>query len=374
MRIGIFTAYADRLERSRPELLEALKLAGHTVVIIGPEEDPLDASLRSESGREYQQVPIKRANTNPLTELLAIRDLVHVFRKVKIDRLLVYGARMQVSVLPAARLAGVKRLFSVINGAGGHYYLRGLRGKIVRLCSWPMMKVALTLATCVFFQNTDDRGLYLKQFLVKKRKTKIINGSGVNLQAFPKTPLPSDLKFLMLTRLASEKGIGEYAQAAQAVKEKYPSAEFHLVGNRDIAFANEEAEILDRAIESGTVLYHGATTEPAKWYQMCRIYVLPSYHEGTPRTVLEALSTGRAIITTDVPGCRDTIRDGKEGYLVPPQDVSALSNAMIKMIEDSEKTQEMSHCAWERAKEKYDVYKVNETLLTELIGENSNGL
>jgi len=287
---------------------------------------------------------------------------------------LVYGARMQVSVLPAARLAGVKRLYSVINGAGGHYYLRGLRGKIVRLCSWPMMKVALTLATCVFFQNHDDRGLYLKQFLVKKRKTKIINGSGVNLQAFPKTPLPSDVKFLMLTRLASEKGIGEYAQAAMAVKEKYPSAEFHLVGNRDISFPDAEAAVLDSAVESGAVIYQGATTEPAKWYQMCRAYVLPSYHEGTPRTVLEALSTGRPIITTDAPGCRDTICDGKEGYLVPVRNVSALVDAILKMIEQPEKTEEMATCAWERANEKYDVYKVNETLLTELIGESSHGL
>ncbi len=374
MRIGIFTAYADRLERSRPELLEALKLAGHTVVIIGPEADALSPQDRLESGREYRQVSIKRANTNPLTELLAIRDLVGVFREVKLDRLLVYGARMQVSVLPAARLAGVKKLFSVINGAGGHYYLSGLRGKIVRLCSWPMMKIALSTATCVFFQNTDDRGLYLKQCLVRKKKTRLINGSGVNLKQFPKTPLPTELRFLMLTRLASEKGIGEYAQAAQIVKEKYPNAEFHLVGNRDISFPEQEAAVLDAAIESGAVVYHGATTEPAKWYQMCRIYVLPSYHEGTPRTVLEALATGRPILTTDVSGCRDTITDGVEGYLVPAKDVVSLADAMMQMIEQSEKTEEMANRAWDRANEKYDVYKVNKTLLNELIGEDSHGL
>ena len=369
MRIGIFTAYADRLERSRPELLEALKLAGHTVVIIGPEPDPMDITSRMESGREYKQVDIKRANTNPLTELLAIRSLVGVFREVKIDRLLVYGARMQVSVLPAARLAGVKKLFSVINGAGGHYYLSGLRGKIVRLCSWPMMKIALSAATCVFFQNTDDRGLYFKQHLVSKKKTRIINGSGVNLKSFPQTELPTEMKFLMLTRLASEKGIGEYAQAAQIVKKTYPASEFHLVGNRDISFPEEEAAVLDAAIESGAVAYHGPTAEPAKWYQMSRVYVLPSYHEGTPRTVLEALSTGRAIITTDAPGCRDTITDGVEGYLVPIKDVSALADAMVKMIEQNEKTEEMAVRAHQRATEKYDVCKVNETLLNELIGE-----
>ena len=362
MRVGIFTAYADRLEVSRAELIAAMLAEGNTIIAIGPEPDP----KRTDSNIFYHQVEIGRANTNPLKELITLKRLAKELHALKMDILLVYGARMAASVLPVAGFAGIKRRLCVINGAGGHYYLAGARGVLVRMMSWPMMKLGLSGAKCIFFQNEDDRALYRKQHLVRLAKTKILGGSGVNMDRFPCTPLPETQSFLMLTRLASDKGIGEYIEAARQVKATYPEAEFHLVGQTDISFPEAEKQLLDAAIAQQVIHYHGGTSDPAAWYQKCRYFVCASYHEGTPRTVLEALSTGRPVLTTDAPGCRDTIVDGVSGILVPVRSVVALAEKMRYMMAHPQEMQRMADAAVKRVEEKYEVNRVNREILDEV--------
>lgn len=194
----------------------------------------------------------------------------------------------------------------------------------------------------------------------------VVNGSGVDVDEYTTMPLPKQPRFLLIGRLLGDKGVREYALAAAKVKAHYPNAHFLLVGwiddNPD-AISQKE---LDSWIESGTLEFLGKLGDVRPAIADCRVYVLPSYREGTPRTVLEAMAMGRAIITTDAPGCRETVVEGENGYLVPVRDSEALANAMLHCIENPDDVSAMGTVSRQIAVNKYDVHKVNQVMLKEM--------
>lgn len=218
-----------------------------------------------------------------------------------------------------------------------------------------------------FFQNPDDEALFRKLNLLPRAVPScVVNGSGVDTSEYQLAPLPEQPRFLLIGRLLGDKGVREYAQAAAVVKAKYPSARFQMVGwiddNPD-AISQKE---LDDWIESGTLEFLGKLADVRPAIAECGVYVLPSYREGTPRTVLEAMAMGRAIITTDAPGCRETVIEGENGYLVPVQDSEALANAMLRCIEHPDDVAAMGAVSRQIAENKYDVHKVNQVMLKEM--------
>ena len=190
-----------------------------------------------------------------------------------------------------------------------------------------------------------------------------MNGSGVDVAEYSVAPLPDKPCFLLIARLLGDKGVREYAQAAQLVKAVYPQAVFRLVGwiddNPDAITQRE----LDQWVDSGLLDFLGRLHDVRPAISDCSVYVLPSYREGTPRTVLEAMAMGRAVITTDAPGCRETVVDGDNGFLVPVNDVNALADAMIKMIDTPGLAASLGERSRRIAEEKYDVHKVNTAML-----------
>ena len=200
----------------------------------------------------------------------------------------------------------------------------------------------------------------------------VVNGSGVNVSDFDVMPLPLNgqnqvaISFLLIARLLGDKGVREYAEAAAIIKKNHPDIQFNLVGwidDNPTAITQSE---LDAWVNAGTLKYWGKLSDVRPAIAESSVYVLPSYREGTPRTVLEAMAMGRAVITTDAPGCRETVVDGDNGFLVEVKSVQDLVVAMQKFIEQPELAIQMGKRSREIALNKYDVHQVNKHMMTEM--------
>jgi len=200
--------------------------------------------------------------------------------------------------------------------------------------------------------------------LRKVTQTKVVNGSGVDIDSFTPAPFPnSPTRFLLIARLLGDKGIYEYAATAQRLKERGLEAEFHIVGPLDSNPDGIDEKTMTRWQDTGVLQWQGAVTDVRPVIAKSHVYVLPSYREGTPRTVLEAMAMGRAIITTDAPGCRETVEDGINGFLVPVRDIDALTKAMLRFFEEPNLIGSMGIESRRIAIEKYDVHKVNAVMI-----------
>ncbi len=217
----------------------------------------------------------------------------------------------------------------------------------------------------VLFQNPDDRKALLSSGLISpKTSTVIVNGSGVDVARFAPAALPDQpITFLLIARLLREKGISEYARAAAIIKSRHLDAQFVLIGPLEPHLdAIKEADIRGW-VDEGTLTWGGAVSDVRPHIAASSVYVLPSYHEGTPRTVLEAMAMGRPIITTDAPGCRETVIEGQNGFLVPVRNVDKLADAMERFINNPSLLGVMGQHSRKIAETKYDVHLVNEVML-----------
>jgi len=227
-----------------------------------------------------------------------------------------------------------------------------------------LYRIALVRNEKVFFQNPDDLKLFQELKLVAARKCLLVSGSGVNLGYYKPAALPTGAPaFLMIARLLKEKGFEEYVKAAQIVKQKYPETVFRMIawqlaGSPSVISSDQ----VERWKDEGLVEIFGETNDVRPFLAGASVYVLPSYREGTPRTVLEAMAMGRAIITTDAPGCRETVVDGVNGFLVPERDSKSLAEAMERFILEPELIAKMGKASRRIAEEKYNVHIVNQVI------------
>jgi len=229
----------------------------------------------------------------------------------------------------------------------------------------PMYWVALRNNTKVFFQNPDDQELFTSMNLVSGcEQCVLINGSGVDIEYYRETPPVTErIVFLLIARLISDKGINEYVEAARRIKQDYPEVVFRLVGPFDSNPSAIPKKKIEKWHDEGVIEYLGKTRDVRPYIAESSVYVLPSYREGTPRTVLEAMSMGRPIITSDAPGCRETVIEGKNGYLVRVKDVDGLVQALERFILNPKLISMMGKESRKIAVKKYDVRKVNATIL-----------
>lgn len=215
-----------------------------------------------------------------------------------------------------------------------------------------------------FFQNNDDLGLFTRSRLVSGNKCKIVNGSGVNLEKFRYyEPDTEKIIFLFVGRLLRDKGVYEFAEAAKLLMQEFTNIEFWIIGGYDSNPTAVSKEDITSWHDNGYIKYLGRQDDILRYYQQCSVFVLPSYHEGTPRTNLEAMAVGRPIITTDAPGCRETVINKRNGFLIPVQDVSALVEKMKYFILNPIRISEMGLESSKLAAEKYDVNKVNDSII-----------
>ena len=240
---------------------------------------------------------------------------------------------------------------------------------LIRRVTRQLYARALSAADLTFFQNEDDQKLFTDLGIIRPgQNTVVVNGSGVNTEKFSPQPLPEgdEVHFLLIGRLLKDKGVREYVEAARRVKQQYPQAVFNLVGFLDSNPSSVTQQELDQWVNEGTVKFWGKLSDVRPAINACHVFVLPSYREGTPRTVLEAMATGRAIITTDAPGCRQTVENGYNGWLVPVQSAEKLAEAMERFLSEPALIQQMGQASLEIARNKYDVNIINDFMLNQL--------
>jgi glycosyltransferase involved in cell wall biosynthesis len=366
LRIAVVGVLAESIVTFRGEMLRSMAAHGHTVLAMAPEDDAAVTATLDAMGVGYLPIPLRRTGMNPARDARACLAMARAFRQFRPDIVLVYAAKPVIYGLIAARLARVPTRVAMITGvgsvlaSGSGWRQRALSG-LVRM----LYRVALLGAHVVFFQNPDNLRQFRQARLITGRnRVVMINGSGVDLGQFAAEPLPvPPLTFLMVARLIRDKGIHEYVAAARRVREEAPEVRCQLLGPLDsnpTALGEAELEALRR---EGAVTYLGETSDVRPFLSQAHVCVLPSYHEGMPRSVLEAMAMGRAILTTDVPGCRETVEEGRNGYLVPVRDPVALGEAMIRMSREYERLADMGAESRRMAEARFDVRAVNHVIL-----------
>ncbi|MGE4534740.1 glycosyltransferase family 4 protein [Halomonas sp.] len=367
-RFVILAGYASSLVNFRGPVVKALCNAGLEVHAIAPglnEDRETQAQLEA-WGAITHDVPMQRTGTNPVKDLKALRQLHILFREIKPDAVLGYTIKPVIYGTLAAWLATVPKRYALITGLGYAFTgeARGKRRLIQRMVRG-LYRQALKRADLVFFQNPDDQALFRQLGLLRQdASSQVVNGSGIDTALFTQAPLPKGApSFLLIARLLGDKGIREYVAAAAQVREHYREAVFRLVGFIDENPDSITQTELDGWIAEGHIEYLGALDDVRPAIAECSVYVLPSYREGTPRTVLEAMAMGRPVITTDAPGCRETVVEGDNGFLVPVKSVDALAEAMQRLIDQPELITRMGQRSRAIAEEKYDVHKVNAVML-----------
>lgn len=366
MKIAVLSSHTPSLFWFRMDMMKEFKNKGHTVIALGSEAEEDWKKRFKEHNIEYLQLYVERNGMNPLKDLKTLSSLYNFMKKEKPDKVFAYQAKTVVYGSIAAKLNGISEVYPLIAGLGSIFRGRGFKNKIVKTIMKVGYWAACKFSKKVFFQNHDDKNEFIQNGLIKDDKTVIINGSGVNLERFTPTPLPYTPVFLFIGRLIKDKGIMEYLEACKEIKKQHPKVRCLLVGPFDSNPSALKPEELEPYIKTGVIEYFGEQSDVRPFISHCSIYILPSYHEGTPKTVLEAMAMGRAIITSDAPGCKETVIEGLNGLLVKVKDIQGLISKMEYLINNQDICKKMGGESTKIAREKYDVKVVNKSIMQEM--------
>ncbi len=394
-KIVLVAGHAPSLLNFRGPLIESLRNIGHEVIASAPDDGGPAIRLLKENGVRFEAVPLSRTQMNPLQDWRYLSALRSFFQREKPELILAYTHKPVVySALALSRRVNQPRMYALITGLGYAFGEDvGMRRRFSRIVLSTLYRRAARRITGVMFQNPDDQALFKRhKLLAASMPQTVVRGSGVDLERFSHFPFdeadyyqpgvrtgygptPEKPQFLLVSRLVAGKGIREWVAAAREIKETDSGVEFHLVGPSDPNPSGISESEVREWHKAGIVIYHGATSDVRPHLRDCSAFVLPSYYgEGTPRTILEAMATGRAVITTDAPGCRETIfdagvadsqgvRTGKNGLMVPVKSVDTLVAAMQRLIDNPELAMAMGRAGRYLAEKYYDVHKVNKQML-----------
>ena len=340
-------------EFARKELAETIISKGHTV-FVGGVKDSIINKYYKDHNITFLNLSVTRNSLNPFKEFASIFTVCNQIKKHSVDSVIIYGIKKHFSFTVGALLGGAKNVICVVNGSGNLFMIGGLKGKVLRGLAFPCLRYAYKKCLAVCFQNKDDFIEFQNKKLINDKSSAFVtNGSGVNLTEFSFSPMPKENRFLFLSRITPSKGIKEFLSAARKVKEKYPHCIFDVVGQIDNVVEKNCTDLVQSAIEENLINYYGYQNNVAECVKKARFFVLPSYYrEGVPRCILEALACGRPVITTDWQGCKETVVQGENGFLVPVRDCEAIAEKMIWLIEHPAEAEEMGRRSRALAEEK----------------------
>ena len=363
--IVVVASLTRSLTNFRRDLLREIAQSGpHTVTACAPEDDPAVAAELADMGIDFETVPMRRAAADPLSDLRTLLALRRIFRKRQADIVIAYTQKPIVYGGLAARSTGAR--FHALQSGLGYTFSEENKSAGLRQAVTFLYRAALAKAETVFvFNDADEADMRRLGMIRPGQRVVRVAGSGVDPQRYPQMPVPDGpTVFLLVARLMRDKGLEDYAAAARTLRERHPELEFRVLGPFDPNPASISKAQLDTWVESGAIRYLGETDDVRPHLADCSVFVLPSYHrEGLPRSILEAMSTGRAVITTDMPGCRDTVEEGVNGFLVPPRDPDALIRAAERFAADPGLAGAMGERSRERVLERFDVRLVNDRIL-----------
>lgn len=310
---------------------------------------------------------------NPLRDAINTWRMAALLRRLGPDVSLGYFIKPVIFGTLAAWWAGVPRRFAMVEGLGFVFTPTGgalpLRRRLLRRLVLWLYKLGLSRAERVIFLNPDDQAELVAAGVLPASKGFLLGGIGVDLAQWPMTPpVAEPVTFLLVARLLREKGVVQYAEAARIVRRQHRQARFVLLGGLDDNPGSLTQADVQAWVDEGILQWHGhVPVQP--WMAQASVYVLPSYREGVPVSTQEAMAMGRPVITTDVPGCRETVVDGVNGFLVPPRNAQALAAAMLRFIEQPGLIAPMGRESRRIAEERFDVHQVNQRLVDLLLGQ-----
>ena len=363
----VFFVYntASYLLRFRSELMREFRDRGFDChAALPPNSTPEEIDALSALGvKVHVLARFINQRITPVSDLLLISDYYRLYKELRPAIVFNFTIKPCIYSGLAAHLAGVPKIISTITGLGYAFTEPGLRGGVIAAMAGFAYRVALRRQTLVFFQNSEDRDYFRERNIVASEKCRLIDGSGIDTLLFkPVEQQPTAPVFLMVARLLKSKGIMEYLEASRITKAAVPEARCILVGPFDNNPSGIKPEVLKPYIDDGVIDYRGYLAEPLSVYREATIYVLPSYAEGRPRTIIEAMACGLAIITTEARGCREAIEPGVNGFLVPPRSAGALSEGMIRLAREPERVRRMGEASRRIAEERYDVRQITQTI------------
>jgi len=363
MKIIIIGALPSSLVNFRGEFIKEMVAQGHTIIALASNASEDDVLTIESLGVTYLNYPVERNSINPLFDIKTLYYLYKIFKKERPDKVIAYTIKPVVWGGLAARFSGVPSFYALVTGLGFAFQKGSFLKCFLMLAVKVLYRAALKHSECIIFQNKDNKQVFIENNLVESNCCYLVNGSGVDLSCFEKVELTDENSFLLIARLLGDKGIREYVQAAKIVRIKYPDAIFNIVGPVDPSPDGISIEEVNTWHDDGAITYHGGTDDVRPYIEQSNIFVLPSYHEGMPRTVLEAMAMGRPILTTNVPGCKETVVEGGNGWLVEKGNTVQLAETIIWFIENHAEWQKMGDISHVIATEKFDVHKVNIELL-----------
>ncbi|MBF2719720.1 glycosyltransferase family 4 protein [Psychrobacter sp. NG254] len=373
MKIVIIGTTAFTLLKFRSDLILSLIQNEHTVYALAVDYT-LEQKQQVESlGAHPIDYKLSNSGLNPFSDLKTVLQLKKLLNSIQPDLVFSYFSKPVIYGTLAAALAKVPKRVAMLEGLGFLFTNQPtgqkLKTKIVRQIQVMLYKIAFRFVDRIVFLNHDDPIDLIEHYKVKVRNVSILGGIGLNLDDYPYSkPTSNPIRFIFIGRLLAEKGVSEYTAAAQIVKRQYPDTEFIMLGGLDHANPGAlTSNSLDKLVAQGAIIYRGHVDNVDEWLTNSSVFVLPSYREGMPRSTQEAMAIGRAIITTNVPGCRETVIDGVNGFIVPPWSAELLAQKMIHFIEQPELIEQMGKESYRLAQERFDAKKVNKVLMSLLV-------
>ena len=312
---------------------------------------------------------LSRGGLNPFADIASMIELTREIKKIQPDIVFSYFAKPVIYGSIAANRAKVPKIIGMLEGLGYTFTEQpngqSTKTKLIRNIQVLLYKCAFPCLDKMIFLNPDDQRDLMHQYGLHVPEVHILGGIGLDLKEYQYTTAPIEpVKFLFIGRLLKEKGIFELIQAMRIVKEKYPAAQFTILGEIDHqnmgALKQHE---LDDLIQENLFEYPGYVTNVKDWITETSVFVLPSYREGVPRSTQEAMAVGRPVITTDAPGCKETVVDRLNGFVVPRWDPEALADKMCYFIENPSQINLMGLESFKIAQNKFDSDKINSKLL-----------
>ncbi|MFJ1322477.1 glycosyltransferase family 4 protein [Capnocytophaga canis] len=371
-KIALVSNKTSSILNFRKHLIFFLIEKGYQVYSLSPDYTDSTKEIVVNWGAIPIDYKLRRGGLNPFADIRSIIGLEKIFREIKPDIVLSSFVKPVIYGTIVAHRTKVPRIIAMIEGLGYAFTQQpegiSLKQKIIQKIQAFLYKIVLPKADVVIFLNHDDPKDLIEKYKIRTQKIEVLGGIGLDLNDFPKSPVPLEpISFLWIGRLLKEKGIWEYLKAAEIVKAKYPEVEFKIIGGLDEENPGGISRLdLEKFTQKNIVKYLGEVRNVAEVISSSSCSSSSSYREGSPRSIQEAMAVGRAIIATDIPGSREAVVDGVNGFLVPKWSPEALAEKMCVLIENPSLFIEMGEKSYEMAVQKYDGNKVNQRLLKTL--------
>lgn len=370
MKIVIIGTVASSFLGFRADLIKALINKQYTVYACTSEYSHEDLQKIEGLGAIPVTYQLNRGGLNPLADITATYALSKKIKSITPDIVFSYFSKPVIFGTLAAKIAKVPRIIGMLEGLGYTFTEQpnqvSKKSQVIKAAQVFLYKIALPKLDKIIFLNPDDPKDLLEEYSIKVKQVEVLGGIGLNLEDYPYSgAYPTQPTFIFIARLLAEKGIHDYIAAAKIVRDSYSDAKFIILGTIDKKALGALTETeLREVTEAKIVEYPGHVNNVSEWIAKSSVFVLPSYYrEGVPRSTQEAMAIGRAVITTDVPGCRETVVDAVNGFLIEKWNPQALAEKMVYFIENPEQIKIMGDESYRIAQEKFDADKVNKRLL-----------